>query len=803
MRQVTAAAGRPQLRDHAFAVKTRAKAARRRRQWPGGAIKLAWQAGGILFNLPRLMTKIPSIILALMFCAVLLPPALLAQDEGGWDIRPLKDFLPGQPEGKVFYDFASGSASATNGIYVRYSEGSTNVVLTADSAVVNTQTGEVEADGNVHIESSGMIWEGEHIQYNVKTAIMRSEQFRTGHLPVFVAGVDLTGNITNKVYYAHQAYVTTDDYGEPAYQVHASTIKIIPGKSVQMWNAVVYVEGVPVFYFPYYERNLGPRANNFTTTPGYRSRYGGYLLSTYNWYLGDVAEGKVHVDYRASRGPGAGPDVKLHLGQWGEATIKYYYQYDTRANYSTNVYPYYGNMPQNRQRFYLDWQATPATNLNLKAMVNYQSDPLFLHDFFEGYYTQNPQPNTFVEANQYWDNWSLDALSTPRINSFFSQIERLPDVKLTGFSQQVPGTPLYYDSESSAGWYRAWDANATNGLYPGTNGIYAAEAARADTYHQITLPWTFFNWLNVTPRVGGRLTYYSSQGFTNGQPNSEVYREVLNTGVRVGFQASQLWPDATNTLLQVNGLRHIIEPSADYVFVPDPSVPPAQLPPFDAERPSLMLSPVDFPDYNSIDSIDTMNVIRFGLRNILQTKRNGQLDDLVNWNVLLDWRLDPRPGQASLNDLYSSLEFKPRSWISFESQVRYDLDGGNLNLAFHQVTFTPSDRWSWGLSHWYLRSGFVGPDENNFVASTFYYKLDDNWGLRAAHTFNVQSGILQEQAYTIFRDLRSWTAALTFRVEDNSGSSPDFTVAFAFSLKAIPTTHVGEDALSSYHLVGE
>ncbi len=443
------------------------------------------------------------------------------------------------------------------------------------------------------------------------------------------------------------------------------------------------------------------------------------------------------------------------------------------------------------------------TNLDLKALVNYQSDPLFLHDFFVSDYAQNPQPNTFVEANKYWDNWSLDALATPRVNSYFSQIEREPDVQLTGYRQQVLDTPVYYDSQSSVGWYRAWDANPTNGLYPGTNGFYAASAARADTYHQLTLPWTFFNWLNVTPRVGGRLTYYSSQNFTNGQPNSDVYREVFNTGVGMSFKASQLWVDATNSFFQVDGLRHIIEPSANYVFVPDPSTPPAQLPPFDAAAPSLMLLPVNFPDYNSIDSIDTMNVIRFGLRNLLQTKRDGQPTDLLNWNLLLDWRLDPMSGQTPLNDLYSALAFHPRKWITLESQVRYDTERGNLNLAFHQVTFTPNDRWSWGLSHWYLRDGFVSPDENNFLASTLYFKVNDNWGLRAAHIFNAVDGRLQEQDYTLMRDLRSWTAALTFRVQNNLGSSADFTVAFAFSLKAVPSTHLGEDALTSYHLVGE
>jgi hypothetical protein len=170
---------------------------------------------------------------------------------------------------------------------------------------------------------------------------------------------------------------------------------------------------------------------------------------------------------------------------------------------------------------------------------------------------------------------------------------------------------------------------------------------------------------------------------------------------------------------------------------------------------------------------------------------------------MLDWRLDPQPGQTPLNDLYSALVFRPRSWITAESQVRYDLDRGNLNLAFHQLTFSPNDRWSWGISHWYLRSSFISPVEDNFISSTLFFRVNDNWGLRATHSFNVQSGYLQEQTYTIYRDLRSWTGALSFRVEDNAGSSPDFTVSFSLSLKANPAVRVGEDAVKSSHLVGE
>lgn len=743
-------------------------------------------------------------VIALFFSALLAFSAV-AQDEGSFIVDQLSRFIPGTIKGDLYFDKADNTVTGTNGVYVKYQKGAQAVTLTADTATLNLKTCDVDAEGNVRIESDDMLWVGEHIHYNFKTHQMRTGQFRTGKTPVFAGGTDLTADVSNQVYTAQNAFVTTDDLSDPAYQVRASRIQIIPGKSVEMWNAVAYADGVPVFYFPYYHRNLGPRANNFLATPGYNSRFGGYLLGTYRWYLGDALDGKIHLDYRAKRGVGVGPDVNGQLGQWGDFTLKYYYTHDERPDTSTNSFPQYGNIPENRQRFQLGWQATPVTNLNLKALVNYQSDPLLLHDFYPGEYSRNPQPNTFIEANKYWDNWSLDALTTPRINSFFDQVERLPDVKLTGYRQQVFDTPVYYDSESSAGWYRQF-LTTTNGLYQEDNGHYASSAARADTYHQLTLPWTFFNWLNVTPRVGGRLTYYSSQNFTNGQPNDDTFRGVFNTGVGASFKASRLWTGATNSLLQINGLRHIIEPSVNYVYVPDPSTPPSQLPQFDAEQPSLMLLPLTFPDYNDIDSIDTQNVIRFGLRNTLQTKRDGILDNLLSWNLLLDWRLDPKAGQHNFNDLYSALAFRPRSWLTLESQTRNDLNDGKLNMAFEQLTFAPNDRWSWGLGYWYLRGGQWGNStwtENNLVTSTIFVRLGDNWGVRMTDHFNLVTSRLQEQFYTLYRDLRSWTSALTFRVTNDEGSPANFTVAFTLSLKAAPTFKVGEDVANRYHLVGE
>ena len=210
--------------------------------------------------------------------------------------------------------------------------------------------------------------------------------------------------------------------------------------------------------------------------------------------------------------------------------------------------------------------------------------------------------------------------------------------------------------------------------------------------------------------------------------------------------------------------------------------------------------------------MDAQNVIRFGLRNALQTKRGGQIEDLLSWNVLLDWRLDPgyiagtTNKQSDLNDLYSVVKFRPRSWLTAESELRYDLDRGDLKMALHQLTFSPNDRWSWGIGHWYLNNdlanNFAG-GQNNYIRSTLFYRVNDNWGLRATHNFDAQSGRLQEQYYTLYRDLRSFTGALTFGVVNNVNSATDFTISFALSLKASPAMGVGEDTVNPYRIVGE
>src|SRR5258708_31685796 len=101
----------------------------------------------------------------------------------------------------------------------------------------------------------------------------------------------LSGDMTNNLYVATDALITSDDIAQPLIKIRAKRIKLIPGRKIEAHQATLYVGSVPVFYFPLYTRNLTEHAGHFTILPGYRTAFGPFLLGTYSWYLNEELDG--------------------------------------------------------------------------------------------------------------------------------------------------------------------------------------------------------------------------------------------------------------------------------------------------------------------------------------------------------------------------------------------------------------------------------------------------------------------------------------------------------------------------------
>ena len=82
---------------------------------------------------------------------------------------------------------------------------------------------------------------------------------------------------------------------------------------------------------------------------------------------------------------------------------------------------------------------------------------------------------------------------------------------------------------------------------------------------------------------------------------------------------------------------------------------------------------------------------------------------------------------------------------------------------------------------------------NNLITSSVFFRLNENWGFRMSQHFEARDGTIEEHFYSIYRDFRSWTGALTCRLRDSRNGRDDFTIGFTFSLKAISRMKLNTD----------
>ena len=407
----------------------------------------------------------------------------------------------------------------------------------------------------------------------------------------------------------------------------------------------------------------------------------------------------VDLDERTQRGVGAGADLQYRLGSAAEGLLRGYYINDAAPETSSNLVPRTEIIPSNRYR--VEWQhkQTFTNDVDLTIDLNKQSDPTIIHDFFSREFHREGEPESVADVTKRGDNYTLSALVRPQFNDFFAEVERLPEVKLAVDRTKLWSTPLFYEGESSAGYYNNVPGDTNDPLFQG-------HTFRVDTFHQLVLPQFYFGWLSIVPRAGGRYTYYENAPDTAARTN-EVRRIVGDLGAEASFKLSRTWNDVQFRPLGIDGLRHIIQPFADYQWVPTPNVTSNELFQFDTIRTTTNAigeafsvtrwSPLDFPAFNSIDAISRENILRFGLRQKLQTQRDGKPWDLVEVEGWTDWHIQQNEGEKDFSEFFGTLRLRPTQWIAADAFTRYDMLSGQLKELNTDARILNGDRWSLGI----------------------------------------------------------------------------------------------------------
>ncbi|WP_035601089.1 LPS assembly protein LptD [Haloferula sp. BvORR071] len=720
----------------------------------------------------------------------------------------------------------------------------------ADHAVADTQTESVTLTGNVSVYRGNLLQRGDELVFFWKEEKMDASGLRAGVDPFLLeAGrFSVEDRDGKQVYVGHDAGVTTHDVEEPGFWLRAKETTIYPDDKVVFKNLRLYAGETPIFWLPYLSQPLdGDLGYHFV--PGARSNWGVFLLNSYGIMLGGNPDPKTgetdnewllsrwHFDMRSRRGVGAGVDLldsKEHNPNLTGLSI--YYANDMNPDISRTGLPR-TDVGDDRYRFAFQ-QSFPLDFKELKkvdkdgewrldANLNILSDNYYLEDFEPEIFRTDPSPDNTIGLYRRDDGTLFSALARIRPNEFYRSDTRAPEVALDFARRPLFDLPILHEGSISLSFIEEEIGSATastihsllrlptndplvpvllsqlptyerqliqqiRSLPPGSpllpgliNQLDSPGYNRFHTYHEFSMPANIGGWLSLTPELGiGYSRYWDADG-----PSDSMDRIHLTAGAEASMKFSKDLGVVQNRSIGLDGLLHVIQPYARFSYVSTDDLDPL-FPAVDRETFSTRPQPLSVPSFTAIDSLRDWNIFRFGVRNKLITKRDGQSFDWLSMDTYIDAFITDPDYDRNLSNLYNDLRWNPLPWFGMTLETQFpviDDDAGFSEVAA-RARFMPTENLEFSIGHRLLDNHPVLPDSQR-VDFRAFARLNDKWGVGFFQLWELDSGTLEVQQYTIHRDFNSWVASMGITQRDNQFKD-EFGVIFSVTLKEFPSGSV-------------
>src|SRR4051812_9990538 len=515
-----------------------------------------------------------------LFCA-----CATAFGQAGTEKQPMEITASGETK------YENGLATAHGNVAVHTGDAD----IYADSVRYNPTTHDITAEGHVRIYRTAGTFIGERAVYNTETKKIQAGPIKTDKQPHPLGGGN-NQKISDGAFMVSKGVFTTHDSSNPDFRLVAKTMRIYEGDRVVFSNVTFYVRKVPIFWWPYMYQSLDD-SFSYMISPAYLSSWGPSVLGRVSVPITDDIKSLIRLDYRYRRGVAFGfePDIRFGTDKQSWARVRTYFLKDENPeiNQTSIVRP---ELSEGRYRVSLQSRTKFTEDIIGIANITKLSDAYVLEDFFQGEFRLDPQPDNIVAVTKTNPNYTITAIGRFQANNFFDTTERLPEVVLDVKRLPVFGGPIFYEGETGL-------AELHRNFAEGTD-FHDYSTLRIDSFHQFTLPTTWFGWLSVVPRAGFRATYYDKTrdvgktiippsdnpfipDFLNINPSDPVQfagnklRTVFNGGVESSFKVTKTWEGAQSNALGLDGLKHVIQPFTNFSFVTTSANDPASILQFD------------------------------------------------------------------------------------------------------------------------------------------------------------------------------------------------------------------------------
>ncbi|MEM8737580.1 MAG: LPS assembly protein LptD [Planctomycetota bacterium] len=529
--------------------------------------------------------------------------------------------------------------------------GSLRGVYLEDNAIVS--------DGQYTVRSPRVFYDLARNRATLLDAVFYTYDTRN-KIPLYLRAEKIRQTAAND-FSAENARLTTSEFATPHFSIGAAQVTVEqyrrpdgqPGQFFQAKDTTLNVGKTPVFYWPYLSGVAQDASPLRSVRVGTSSDNGVDAETTWDLFalLGKQApagiDAEANIDFIGEHGAAIGAngvyDTRRAFGNFLT-----YFLFDDSGEDEVGGRVIPQDDEQRGVARFQHRQLLPA-NFSLSAEGAFVSDPTFLEEFYPNDAAQGKEYETSGHLQYQENDRAFDLLINTNLSGFTEQlptlqaegfnIERFPELASRVIGGELFGGNVTYfgqttftqlrilagdDAPEDRGFSDA-DSLAFFGINADVSfrdrldllGLPSESIRRLDSRHELSLPLAAGP-IDITPYTVGRITLYDQDFSEFNGGNGDQIRVWGEGGLRLGTEFSRAAPDVRSPLLDVNGIRHIVEPSLTF-FANATNLDAEDLPAFD----------------DDIEDLAEGFGLRLGAVNTLQTRRGGPgRERTVDWLTL-------------------------------------------------------------------------------------------------------------------------------------------------------------------------
>ncbi len=469
------------------------------------------------------------------------------------------------------------------------------------TANLSQSEGELYLEGDIVFRQGERIIYAESMYYNINSErgmVLNAEAITT--IPDYRGVVRLKADVLQQVakgnFIAFDAAVTSSRMGVPRYWLQSERLQLTDRERlvadpvtgaptidrepfVDSSDNFVYFGGVPLLYWPTFSTSLERPAYYVSGIKVNNDRnFGTQIMLDFDLFqlfgMENAPPGvdwSLSTDYLSDRGPALGTTLEYSVpGLFGlPGPVNGFFDTwviddrgkDTLGLDRRNLTP----ETRTRGRSLLRHRHYLPNDYEFIAEVGWISDRNFLEQYLENEWDQEVDHRTALRLRKYHFSHLFDLSAEARVNDFFTETEQLPQLDHYLLGGSLLGDRLTWSAHNKVGYQRLQVADAPKdpaeaAEYSPLPGETEREGVVASTRQELAMP-VQLGPLRVVPNVSGEASHYGEA--TDGD---SLTRLTGQAGIRASMSAWRVDPSIQSSLLNVRGLAHKVEWTAEYFY---------------------------------------------------------------------------------------------------------------------------------------------------------------------------------------------------------------------------------------------